>query len=154
MAGLALAIASLGWCWDGVLVAQGILHTPGLVQWISAGIAAVLLLVLAVKFLIHGAASSPEADPLPRLDPPDGHQGFGFVAGQCGGVFLKGHDTQFYRLVRDGLGAHHKAASGFDLLQYGGGVAPTLDGKWQGSHIAGGNVGRLAILHDQLTLTG
>ncbi|MEZ9870191.1 MULTISPECIES: TDT family transporter [unclassified Vibrio] len=54
MAGLALAIASLGWCWDGVLVAQGILHTPGLVQWISAGIAAVLLLVLAVKFLIHG----------------------------------------------------------------------------------------------------
>ncbi|PML52518.1 C4-dicarboxylate ABC transporter [Vibrio sp. 10N.261.52.A1] len=54
MAGLALAIASLGWCWDGVLVAQGILHTPGLVQWTSAGIAAVLLLVLAVKFLIHG----------------------------------------------------------------------------------------------------
>ncbi len=39
----------LSWCWDGVLVAQGTLHTPGLVQWISAGIAAVLL-VLAVKF--------------------------------------------------------------------------------------------------------
>ncbi|MDN3700092.1 TDT family transporter [Vibrio artabrorum] len=54
MAGLALAIASLGWCWDGVLTTQGILPTPGLVQWSSAAIAAVLLLVLAVKFLIHG----------------------------------------------------------------------------------------------------
>lgn len=54
MAGLALAIASLGWCWDGVLVSQDILHTPGLVQWISAAIAGCLLLVLAVKFLIHG----------------------------------------------------------------------------------------------------
>ncbi|MGF1744493.1 TDT family transporter [Vibrio minamisatsumaniensis] len=54
MAGLALAIASLGWCWDGVLTTQGILPTPGLVQWFSAAIAAVLLLVLAVKFLIHG----------------------------------------------------------------------------------------------------
>ncbi len=42
MAGLALAIASLGWCWDGVLVSQDILHTPGLVQWISAAIAAVI----------------------------------------------------------------------------------------------------------------
>ena len=28
MAGLALAIASLGWCWDGVLVAQGIFAHP------------------------------------------------------------------------------------------------------------------------------
>ncbi|MFA0195552.1 TDT family transporter [Vibrio artabrorum] len=54
MAGLALAIASLGWCWDGVLTTQGILPTPGLVQWSSAAITAGLLLVLAVKFLIHG----------------------------------------------------------------------------------------------------
>ncbi len=54
MAGLALAIASLGWCWDGVLVSQGLLQTPGLVQWVSAGIAGVLLAILAVKFLIHG----------------------------------------------------------------------------------------------------
>ncbi|NOH98031.1 TDT family transporter [Vibrio sp. 99-70-13A1] len=54
MAGLALAIASLGWCWDGVLVSQGVLHTPGVVQWVSSAIAASLLLILAVKFLIHG----------------------------------------------------------------------------------------------------
>lgn len=54
MAGLALAIASLGWCWDGVLVSQGLLQTPGLVQWISAAIAGVLLAILAVKFLVHG----------------------------------------------------------------------------------------------------
>ena len=54
MAGLALAIASLGWCWDGVLVSQGLLQTPGLVQWASAAVAGVLLSILAVKFLIHG----------------------------------------------------------------------------------------------------
>ncbi|MFA0569641.1 TDT family transporter [Vibrio gallaecicus] len=54
MAGLALAIASLGWCWDGVLISQGVMHTSGVVQWVSAAIAAILLLILAVKFLIHG----------------------------------------------------------------------------------------------------
>lgn len=49
MAGLALGIASLGWCWENALPLNGY------AQWISAAIASVLLLVLAVKFLLHPA---------------------------------------------------------------------------------------------------
>ncbi|MGF1693530.1 TDT family transporter [Photobacterium kagoshimensis] len=47
MAGLALAIASLGWCWENVS------ELGGMGQLIGAGIAAVLLLILTVKFLFH-----------------------------------------------------------------------------------------------------
>ncbi|CAH1562846.1 TDT family transporter [Vibrio rotiferianus] len=47
MAGLALGIASLGWSWENFAE----LHGYG--QWISAGIASVLLAILAVKFLFH-----------------------------------------------------------------------------------------------------
>ncbi len=47
MAGLALGIASLGWCWENVVE----LHGYG--QWMSAGIASVLLLILALKFLLN-----------------------------------------------------------------------------------------------------
>ncbi len=47
MAGLALGIASLGWSWENFAE----LHGYG--QWISAGIASVLLVILAVKFLFH-----------------------------------------------------------------------------------------------------
>lgn len=47
MAGLALGIASLGWSWENFAE----LHGYG--QWISAGIASVLLGILAVKFLFH-----------------------------------------------------------------------------------------------------
>ncbi|WP_117235228.1 TDT family transporter [Vibrio maerlii] len=48
MAGLALAIASLGWCWENLLGHQGY------AQWASAFIATVLLLILTIKFLFHG----------------------------------------------------------------------------------------------------
>lgn len=47
MAGLALGIASLGWSWENFAE----LHGYG--QWISAGIASVLLAILAVKFLFY-----------------------------------------------------------------------------------------------------
>ncbi|MGX9461194.1 TDT family transporter [Shewanella sp. A14] len=47
MAGLALGIASLGWSWENLVD----FHHYG--QWISAAIASVLLMVLAVKFLFH-----------------------------------------------------------------------------------------------------
>lgn len=48
MAGLALGIASLGWCWENFAP----LHGYG--QLLGAVIASVLLVVLAVKFLFHG----------------------------------------------------------------------------------------------------
>ncbi|MCG7489938.1 TDT family transporter [Vibrio sp. Of14-4] len=48
MAGLALGIASLGWCWENFAP----LHGYG--QLFGAVIATVLLVVLAVKFLFHG----------------------------------------------------------------------------------------------------
>ncbi|MGR5142889.1 TDT family transporter [Photobacterium sp. DNB23_23_1] len=50
MAGLALGIASLGWCWENAadLGGQG--------QRVGAGIASILLMVLLVKFLIHPKA--------------------------------------------------------------------------------------------------
>ncbi|MBW3697999.1 TDT family transporter [Vibrio sp. T187] len=48
MAGLALSIASLGWCWENVL------DSNGYVQWASAAIGGVLLTILAIKFLFHG----------------------------------------------------------------------------------------------------
>jgi len=48
MAGLALAIASLGWCWENILDSQGY------AQWGSAAIASVLLVTLMFKFLFHG----------------------------------------------------------------------------------------------------
>ncbi|WP_299568719.1 TDT family transporter [uncultured Shewanella sp.] len=47
MAGLALGIASLGWSWESLA------DINGYGQWVSAIIASILLLVLAVKFLIH-----------------------------------------------------------------------------------------------------
>ncbi|PFG55501.1 tellurite resistance protein TehA-like permease [Vibrio sp. ES.051] len=47
MAGLALGIASLGWSWENFAE----LHGYG--QWISASIASMLLVVLAIKFLLH-----------------------------------------------------------------------------------------------------
>jgi len=48
MAGLALGIASLGWCWENVAPFNGY------AQWTAAGIGSVLLAILAVKFLFHG----------------------------------------------------------------------------------------------------
>lgn len=47
MAGLALGIASLGWSWENFA------ELNGYGQWISAGIASVLLAILAIKFLFH-----------------------------------------------------------------------------------------------------
>ncbi|MGR5529640.1 TDT family transporter [Vibrio alfacsensis] len=47
MAGLALGIASLGWSWENFA------ELYGYGQWISAGIASVLLIILAVKFFFH-----------------------------------------------------------------------------------------------------
>ncbi|CAE6911243.1 COG1275 Tellurite resistance protein and related permeases [Vibrio sp. B1FLJ16] len=47
MAGLALGIASLGWCWENFAE----LHGYG--QWMSAGIASLLLTILAIKFLLN-----------------------------------------------------------------------------------------------------
>jgi tellurite resistance protein TehA-like permease len=47
MAGLALGIASLGWCWEN----GGEFH--GYAQLLGAAIAAVLLLILAFKFALH-----------------------------------------------------------------------------------------------------
>ncbi|MCF7481282.1 TDT family transporter [Vibrio sp. J1-1] len=47
MAGLALGIASLGWSWENFAE----LHGYG--QWMSAGIASVLLTILAIKFILH-----------------------------------------------------------------------------------------------------
>ncbi|WP_137225871.1 TDT family transporter [Shewanella sp. MEBiC00475] len=47
MAGLALGIASLGWSWEYLVD----FHHYG--QWVSAAVASVLLLLLAVKFLFH-----------------------------------------------------------------------------------------------------
>ncbi|QYJ81221.1 TDT family transporter [Shewanella aegiceratis] len=47
MAGLALGIASLGWCWENFTE----LHGYG--QWAGAALASVLLAVLSVKFFFH-----------------------------------------------------------------------------------------------------
>ncbi|ANS86222.1 hypothetical protein VSVS12_02462 [Vibrio scophthalmi] len=47
MAGLALGIASLGWCWENAADLNGI------GQLIGAAIASLLLVILAVKFLLH-----------------------------------------------------------------------------------------------------
>ncbi|GAB6264243.1 TDT family transporter [Photobacterium sp. R1] len=47
MAGLALAIASLGWCWENALPFHG------LAQLGSAAVAALMLLGLAAKFALH-----------------------------------------------------------------------------------------------------
>jgi len=47
MAGLALGIASLGWSWENFA------ELNGYGQWMSAGIASVLLTILAIKFLLH-----------------------------------------------------------------------------------------------------
>ncbi|WP_038174939.1 TDT family transporter [Vibrio pacinii] len=47
MAGLALGIASLGWCWENAA------QFNGYAQWSAAAIASVLLSILAVKFLFH-----------------------------------------------------------------------------------------------------
>lgn len=47
MAGLALGIASLGWSWENFSE----LHGYG--QWVGAGIASVLLAILAIKFILH-----------------------------------------------------------------------------------------------------
>ncbi len=47
MAGLALGIASLGWCWENLV------DLNGYGQWVSAAIASILLMILAVKFLLH-----------------------------------------------------------------------------------------------------
>ncbi|NVC93768.1 TDT family transporter [Vibrio natriegens] len=47
MAGLALGIASLGWSWENFAE----LHGYG--QWVGAGIASVLLAILAIKFILH-----------------------------------------------------------------------------------------------------
>ncbi|MGF1747593.1 MULTISPECIES: TDT family transporter [Vibrio] len=47
MAGLALGIASLGWCWENA----GDFHHVA--QWSSAAVASVLLVILAYKFLFH-----------------------------------------------------------------------------------------------------
>ncbi|MEL7291302.1 MAG: TDT family transporter [Pseudomonadota bacterium] len=47
MVGLALGIASLGWCWENAATLNGY------IQWAGAVIASVLLLVLATKFLFH-----------------------------------------------------------------------------------------------------
>ena len=46
MAGLALGIASLGWCWENFA------NLNGYGQLIGAAIASVLLMVLAIKFLL------------------------------------------------------------------------------------------------------
>ncbi|WP_417883795.1 TDT family transporter [Vibrio rumoiensis] len=47
MAGLALGIASLGWCWENALPLNGYAQ-----HW-SAGIASVLLVILTIKFIFH-----------------------------------------------------------------------------------------------------
>ncbi len=47
MAGLALGIASLGWCWENAG------HFDGRLQLLGAAIAAVLLVILTFKFLLH-----------------------------------------------------------------------------------------------------
>lgn len=47
MAGLALGIASLGWCWENALE----LHHGA--QWTGAVVASILLVILAYKFLFH-----------------------------------------------------------------------------------------------------
>ncbi|KJY85066.1 C4-dicarboxylate ABC transporter [Vibrio galatheae] len=47
MAGLALGIASLGWCWENAATFNGY------AQWAGAAIASVLLLVLSAKFVFH-----------------------------------------------------------------------------------------------------
>ncbi|MCL2908591.1 TDT family transporter [Shewanella aquimarina] len=47
MAGLALGIASLGWCWENFA------ELNGYGQWVSAGIASVLLAILTIKFFFH-----------------------------------------------------------------------------------------------------
>ncbi|WP_047049868.1 TDT family transporter [Vibrio mexicanus] len=47
MAGLALGIASLGWCWENLV------DLNGYGQWVSAAISSILLMILAVKFLLH-----------------------------------------------------------------------------------------------------
>ncbi|QYJ96460.1 TDT family transporter [Shewanella alkalitolerans] len=47
MAGLALGIASLGWCWENFT------ELNGYGQWAGAAIASVLLAVLSVKFFFH-----------------------------------------------------------------------------------------------------
>ena len=47
MAGLALGIASLGWCWENAADLNGVGQVTGAV------IASILLVILAAKFLFH-----------------------------------------------------------------------------------------------------
>lgn len=47
MAGLALGIASLGWCWENAVTLNG------KAQWVGAILASVLLFMLLVKFVFH-----------------------------------------------------------------------------------------------------
>ncbi len=47
MAGLALGIASLGWCWENVL------DSGNIAQWTGAAIASVLIAMLTYKFIFH-----------------------------------------------------------------------------------------------------
>ena len=47
MAGLALGIASLGWCWENAG------QFDGRMQLLGAAVAAVLLVILTFKFLLH-----------------------------------------------------------------------------------------------------
>ncbi|MDE1209861.1 TDT family transporter [Vibrio aestuarianus] len=47
MAGLALGIASLGWCWENFTTLNGY------GQWLGASVASVLIVILAIKFLFH-----------------------------------------------------------------------------------------------------
>jgi tellurite resistance protein TehA-like permease len=47
MAGLALGIASLGWCWENVL------NSGHIAQWAGAAIASILIAILTYKFIFH-----------------------------------------------------------------------------------------------------
>ncbi|MEK6213761.1 MAG: C4-dicarboxylate ABC transporter, partial [Vibrio fluvialis] len=65
MAGLALGIASLGWCWENAAD----LHGVG--QWTGAALASVLLLILTVKFLSHAHQLRQDlAQPVVRSEVP------------------------------------------------------------------------------------
>ena len=88
MAGLALGIASLGWCWENFAPLKGYGQLGG------AAIASVLLVVLAVKFLFHRHLLSQDlAHPVVGSVVPTFAMGAMVVSNSLGQFFLVAGDV-------------------------------------------------------------
>ncbi|USD59764.1 TDT family transporter [Vibrio sp. SCSIO 43140] len=89
MAGLALGIASLGWCWENALPFHHV------AQWTGAAIATVLLSILAYKYLFHNHSLRQElAHPVVGSVAPTFAMGSMVVSNSVG---------QFFPILGDGI---------------------------------------------------